>query len=334
MAHLFLGVDAGNSKTVALACLESGEIVGAGRSGCGDIYGVAETADAVAAVFGAADEALSRAGAGRADVAHAAFRLAGVDWPEDAALWDAALAEAWPSLRRRSISNDGYAAIRCGEPSGVGVAVIAGTSAAIAARSRTGAEWDMSWWSQHPMGALGLVHEALRAVFLAELDAAPATGLTFALLDFYRVPTVTELNHWLTRREGGASMRERNRAARVVTAQAGAGDPVAVDIVREQGRRLALYAGIAARKVDLVADRQPVSVVLSGSVLTADASPVRAALLDQLPRHLPGAVPHAGTLPPVVGAALDAMGEAGVEIDAKVVDAVTRTAPAADFLRT
>ncbi len=53
-----------------------------------------------------------------AGIAGAAFRLAGVDWPEDCAFWDDALRRAVPPLRRRSILNDGYAAIRCGEPSG------------------------------------------------------------------------------------------------------------------------------------------------------------------------------------------------------------------------
>jgi N-acetylglucosamine kinase-like BadF-type ATPase len=334
MTASFLGVDAGNSKTVALVCLASGEVTGAGRSGCGDIYGVADKADAVRAVMGAADDAVRQAGIDRAALAGAAFRLAGVDWPEDAAFWDEVIGARWPTLPRRSISNDGYAAIRCGEPSGVGVSVVAGTSAAIAARSRSGVEWDLGWWSQHGMGALGLVDEALRAIYLAELDVGPRTRLSAALLDFYRLPSVTELNHWFTRREEPATYRDRTRAARVVTALAAQGEPVAVGIVREQGRRLAMYAGIAARKVGLLEDRGPVSIVLSGSVLMAPDSPVAAALLAQLDAHVPGAVPHPATLPPVVGSALDALGEAGIEVTQDTVDTMAASAPGPDFLQT
>ncbi|MEW1841563.1 BadF/BadG/BcrA/BcrD ATPase family protein, partial [Nonomuraea angiospora] len=117
MSALYLGVDAGNSKTAALVCDVTGTIAGAGRSGCGDIYGAATPEAAVAEVQAAIDAALAQAGAGRADVAGAAFRLAGIDWPEDRAYWESALAGRYPS---RSILNDGYAAIRCGEPSGVG----------------------------------------------------------------------------------------------------------------------------------------------------------------------------------------------------------------------
>ena len=38
-APLVLGVDAGNSKTVALVAGPDGEVLGAGRGGPGDIYG-------------------------------------------------------------------------------------------------------------------------------------------------------------------------------------------------------------------------------------------------------------------------------------------------------
>ena len=127
MSEIYLGIDAGNSKTAVLACLSSGRVVGAARSGCGDIYGVTDEDEAVRTVLGAVDAALADAGAARSDVASAAFRLAGIDWPEDEEYWDRALAEAWPGLSR-SLLNDGYAAIRCGEPSGVAVAVNAGTA--------------------------------------------------------------------------------------------------------------------------------------------------------------------------------------------------------------
>lgn len=332
-APLYLGVDAGNSKTAALVCDASGSVAGAGRSGCGDIYGAPSPGEAVAEVLAAVDAALAQASAARTDVAGAAFRLAGVDWPEDRAYWEDALTERYPSLGRRSILNDGYAPIRCGEPSGVGVAVTAGTAAAIAARGPGGAVWDMGWWGQYPMGALGLIGEAMKAVHLAELGLGPPTRLTTALLEFYGEPTVTALNHRFTRREGAAPQADRTRSARVVTATATAGDPVAVSIVRAQGRHLALYAGVAARRAGLP-EKGPVGVVLSGSVLMADASPVAAALLTELPEHVPGAVPHQTRLAPVAGAVLDAMGESGVPLTEPVLDRLARTVPPADFLRT
>lgn len=333
MTPVYLGIDAGNSKTAVLACLASGEVAGAARSGCGDIYGVADEADAIRAVLDAVDSALAGAGATRADVASAAFRLAGVDWPEDREYWDAALSREWPGLTR-SILNDGYAAIRCGEPSGVGVAVNAGTAAAIAARGPDGAIWDMCWWGQHAMGAIGLVSEALKAVYLAALDAAPATELGPALLSFYDQPDVTALNKRFTRRVNPAGDAERRRAARVVTDTARKGDVVAQQIVAEQGRRLAFYAGIAARRAGLCHAGAPASVVFSGSVLMEEDSPVARALEAHLPAAVPGAVPRRAALPPVAGAALDALAEGRVPVTADVTGRLAATMPPASFLKT
>jgi N-acetylglucosamine kinase-like BadF-type ATPase len=329
---IYLGIDAGNSKTAVLACLASGKVAGAARSGCGDIYGVAE-AEAVHAVLSAADAALADAGATRSDVASAAFRLAGVDWPEDREFWDATLTRQWPGLTR-SILNDGYAAIRCGEPSGVGVAVNAGTAAAIAARGPDGATWDMGWWGQHAMGAIGLVSEALKAVYLAALGAAPDTALGPALLSFYGFPDVTELNKWFTRRTNPAGESERRKAARVVTSVARQGDGVAREIVAEQGRRLAFYAGIAARQAGLCRSGAPIPVVFSGSVLMADDSPVAEALEARLGEQVPGAVPRRAALPPVAGAVLDALAEGGVQVTGDIVARLAATMPPGTFLAT
>jgi N-acetylglucosamine kinase-like BadF-type ATPase len=333
MTTIYLGIDAGNSKTVALACLASGKVVGAARSGRGDIYGVADEAEAVSAVLGAADTALAEAGATRSDVASAAFRLAGIDWPEDWQFWDTALSREWPGLSR-SILNDGYAAIRCGEPSGVGVAVNAGTAAAIAARGPDGATWDMGWWGQHAMGALGLVSESFKAVYLAHLGAAPQTALGPALVHFYGAADLAELNRLFTRRGHKAGTADMARAARVVTETAKQGDPVAADIVNEQGRRLAFYAEIAARHAGLDRTDGPISVVMSGSVLADRDSPVTAALAGHLPRMLPRAEPRHATLPPVAGAALDALAEGGVAVGPAVAGRLAATIPPSSFFLT
>jgi N-acetylglucosamine kinase-like BadF-type ATPase len=334
MPSAYLGVDAGNSKTVALVCLASGAVVGAGRSGCGDIYGAVTEEAAVAEVFAAIDAALDQSGLDRGDIAAGAFRLAGIDWPIDREYWEQALDREWPSLPRRSILNDGYAAIRCGEPSGVGVAVAAGTSAAIAARGPDGGLWDMSWWGQHAMGALGLVSEAVRAVFLADLGLAPPTALTKELLAFYGRDDLAELNEWFTRRHDRATQPERVAAARTVTAVAAQGDGVARAIVDEQGRRLALYAEVAARKVGLTDRPEPVPVVLTGSVLTAPDSPVAEAMHRHAAVLLAGARLHVGALPPAAGAALDAIAEADQPVDENTLEKLGATAPSPEFLAT
>jgi hypothetical protein len=124
----------------------------------------------------------------------------------------------------------------------------------------------------------------------------------------------------------------------VVTATASAGDAVAASIVRAQGRYLATYAGVAARRTGLItgsgSSERPVGVVLSGSVLMAEDSPVAAAFLAELPEHVPCAVPHRAVLAPVAGAALDALGESDVALSEAVLDRLTRTVPPKAFLET
>ncbi|WP_190812772.1 hypothetical protein [Saccharopolyspora pogona] len=135
--------------------------------------------------------------------------------------------------------------------------------------------------------------------------------LTPALLEFYGRTDVAELNRSVTSRTSTIAPSDRPRVARTVLAVAAAGDAVAQAIVTEQGRRLAMYAQVAALRSGLAEGK--VSVVLSGSVPTAEVSQVAAALLTALRERLPEAVPHRAALPPVAGAALDALGEAGIE---------------------
>ncbi|MEQ7009084.1 BadF/BadG/BcrA/BcrD ATPase family protein [Actinopolymorpha sp. B17G11] len=337
MTPLYLGVDAGNSKTVALLCTAAGEVVGNGRSGNGDIYGAPSERAAVEAVIAAVKEALT--GAQPDGIGGAAFRLAGVDWPEDHAFWVDALAAELPDVAalraydRCSISNDGFAAIRCGEPSGIGVAVIGGTGSAVAGRGRGGAEWSMSFWIQDAHGASGLVAGALRAVYRAELGLGPKTALTKRLLAYFGYADAEEMLHQFTRR-GGRPSRPWHTAAREMAGAAADGDAEALRILREHGEHLADYARVTAARVGFDVASEEVPVVLAGSVIDADGSPVRAAVLAALPERFASARPRLATLPPVAGAALDALAEAGVEVTAEVIARLRASMPPPAFVRT
>ena len=78
-----LGVDGGNTKTLALVAREDGVIEGTGRAGCGDIYGATSSAAAIAAIESAVNAALTNAKIQVSGLTTAAFSLAGADWPED-----------------------------------------------------------------------------------------------------------------------------------------------------------------------------------------------------------------------------------------------------------
>ena len=83
LSTLLLGVDGGNTKTVAFVAADDGIVLGSGSGGCGDIHGVGGPEPALAEIVRAATAALDAAGATAAGLAAAAFSLAGADWPED-----------------------------------------------------------------------------------------------------------------------------------------------------------------------------------------------------------------------------------------------------------
>lgn len=323
MTELFLGVDAGNTKTIAAVADRHGSVLGSALGGLGDIYGVEDPAEAVAEVLRLVDAALASArGHGGSALRAAAFRLAGVDWPEDERLWlDALRAHLGPEPAL-SVKNDGFALLRCGDPGGVGVAISLGTGAAFSARGRGGDEFALSWWLQHPLGAAGIVDDALHAVYRAEIGLAPATTLARALPPFYGADSVEGMLHGFTRRGGsGATHWERARAAPLVLAEAAAGDAVATGIVDEHARRIARYAEACARRAGL-SSQEPFAVTLGGSV---SGDPLlRAATVRELTRTLPQCRVVTEDAVPILGTVLDALAEGGVRPAPDVREAVLR----------
>lgn len=338
MSQLFLGVDAGNSKTIAVVGDEHGRLLGWGRSGLGDIYGVAEPSaavDEVALAIGRAREAsgLDPAGVGAFDAA--AFRLAGVDWPDDEAYWMSAIRDRFGGPQSVSVKNDGFALLRCGDPRGVGVALSVGTGAAMAGRGPGGSEFVVSWWFQHYLGGAGLGHEAMRAVMLAELGIGPATLLSVRLCEFYGVGTVEGLLQAFTKRGDSLGHADKARAARTVLAAATEGDEVALGLVLTQAENFAKYAVVTASRVGFDVEAEVIPIVLGGGVLSDPASILRVHLVESLASALPRAtVTDSRNASPVLGALLDAMAEGGVDITPELQDAVLRQAPPAGLLET
>lgn len=332
----YLAVDGGNSKTVAVIVDAHGTVLGRGRGGRGDIYGAATVEEAFAAVRDAVVEALGAASLEASAMDSAAFRLAGVDWPEDAALWDRQLDAMLPGLRpapARSIKNDGFASLRLIDGSGVGLSITVGTGPALAARSRDGREECSGMFVFHDLGGAGLGNSGIGAVVRAWMGLGPATALTARLLDLYGARDGHDLRHLCTQRFGALPETERWRASRVVLAAAAEGDAVAVDIVEEQARAFVEYAQWTARRVgvDLASGELP--VLLNGSVATSEHPAMRDALVAELGRVAPAAAVAVAAAPPLTGVVLDALAEGGIPLDADLIARVTLGHPP-EFLRT
>jgi N-acetylglucosamine kinase-like BadF-type ATPase len=324
---LTVGIDAGNTKTIALAARGDGTIVGAARIlGCADIYSAPTESEAVAVIVAAVDEALRRAGGTRPEIESVALSAAGADWPEDFELHRAALAERGIG-RRVAVVNDAIGALRGAIPEGPAVVVVTGTGGATGARGRDGRLWHSSWW-QEPQGAGELGRRALEAVYRAELGIDPPTALREAILAFLGMDDVEGVLHGFTARRGRRPA-PTGSLARVLLDQAAGGDATAVAIVRSQARDLAAVAAAAARRVGLGADH--FRLALTGGVLRHPSRLLADGIVDEVRRRAPGAERVAPLFEPGVGALLLAF-DAIPDVDpAAILEKVSASLPTQDL---
>jgi len=324
-----LGVDAGNTKTIALVAKTNGKIVGWGRGGCGDIYNAGSPAQALENVDDAVESAMQMAGCNAADITVAVFSMAGADWPDDFKLLEGALSER-AHAARIVVVNDAVGALRAGAIHHWGVAIANGTGAAISARSLTGEIWHASWW-QEGGGARTLGQRALRAVFQAELGIRPATGLTERILSFYKIATVEELLYQFSKREG-EKLSNIPALARLVLDLATEGDAVACAIVCAEGANLADHALAAARKVGIAAETFP--LILTGSVFKHRSSLLLDAILQRLEAMGARVSVLHSEIEPCAGALVIALEAAGIKIGGTMRGRMKSTMPPPTFFIT
>jgi len=327
--NFVLGVDGGNTKTLALVAREDGLILGTGRAGCGDIYGAESPVAAIAEIERAVDTALQEAGIQVTQLSTCAFSLAGADWPEDFRLLEDAMRERGYG-QSIVVVNDAMGALRAGSPDGTGVVVACGTGAAIGARHPDGRIWHSSFW-QLVQGADELSSRALRAVYRAELRIDPPTLLTQRILEVFAARNVEEILHRLTGRDIPRP-EHRRQLVRPLFDAADVGDDAARRIVISHGRALGDYVIAAARKVGLL--EMPFTLVLTGGVLRHPSPLLRDALVEHVREEVPGVQAIQSRFEPVAGAVLLALDLELIEADADLLERLEKTLPGATFFAT
>jgi len=328
MSYL-LGVDGGNSKTVALVADLEGRILGSGRSGCSDIYGAPSEEAALAELDRAVEQALIGAGVEAGSLVAGVFSLAGADWPEDFELLESHVRSRGYGQQVK-VYNDAIGALRAGSPDGTGVSVVCGTGMAIGARSPEGKIWHTSFW-QEPQGAQELGHKALRAVMRAELGIDPPTKLRERLLAHFAAESVEGFLHALTAR-GSRRRYNLGSFARVLLDTAVEGDPTALRIVLEHGRAIGDYALAAARQVGIQDD--PFYLVLAGGVIRHPSKLVAQAIIDRVLASDPDVRPVFSRFEPAVGALLLAYELAGIPTNDELLARIACSLPPASLFET
>lgn len=336
--HVVLGVDGGNTKTIALVAALDGTILGAGRGGCGDIYNgdMAGTtwsdpaAAAIANIEFAVETALQAAQVKAADLVAAVFNMAGADWPEDFALLTTAM-KVRGYGRALLVQNDALGVLHSGVADNVGVSVICGTGGATGARGPDGRTWHSSVWQNQVQGGSQLSQKTLDAVVRSELGIDPPTSLKQRVMNYFGLHSVEEILHKYTAREPHPT-EHIDGLAPLLLDEADAGDLMARQIVQEHGVALGNYAIVAARRVGL--EGTPFSLVLAGGVLRHPSTLLADTIVARVQTTSPEVRPTRSRFEPIVGVLFSALEAAGVTIDDALLARLIPTMPSSKLFAT
>lgn len=330
-----LGVDGGNTKTLALVADLQGRILGIGRGGCGDIYNAgggddSSEAAAVATIEGVVMSALSMAQVKASDLVAGVFNMAGVDWPEDRDLLHAAMQERGFG-RSIVVQNDALGVLHAQVSSATGISVICGTGGAIGARAPDGRTWHSSRWQDEIQGSHQLGQKTLFALCRSALGIDPPTTLVGRVLDLLQVNSVEEVLYCFTSRTTRPH-RRIDRLTPLLLDEATAGDEVARRIIVEYGRALGTFALAATRRVGI--EGTEFALVLAGGVFRHPSPLLPEVIIQTVQRTSPAAHPMRCRFEPVVGVLFSALEAAGVTVDESLVTMLIPTLPAAPFFMT
>lgn len=310
MARYFFGVDTGATKSHGLIADEYGRAVGFAQAGPGNHEGVGYEG-VKQALRSLLAEATTSAGIGPDQLTGAGFGIAGYDWPSERA----ATLEAIGTLNLRcplELVNDTIVGLVAGAEQGWGVALVAGTSNNCRGRDRShreGRVMGMGSFYGENGGSGELVMRAVQAVVREWSCRGPATLLTPRFVQRAGARDAADLIEGLSE---GVYRLGAGEAPQVFAA-AREGDAVAIEVIRWAAEELGSLAVGVIRQLDLAHER--FDVVLVGSLYSGGpllTEPLAAVICAEAP----GARLVRLSAPPVVGAVLIAMEQAGLDLQA------------------
>jgi N-acetylglucosamine kinase-like BadF-type ATPase len=236
----YLGIDGGQSSTIALIANERGRVVGHGRGGpCNHTTGEAGRKKFFSAVTECLEEACVRAGLTRPTVV---FEAACLGFSGGAADKDRYAREIVAS-RLFHITHDAEIALTgaaAGEPA---IIVIAGTGSMAFGRNRAGRSARAGGWGYvfgDEGGGFDITRRALRAALRLEEGWGPDTCLRAILLEATGAPDANALLHRFYTPE--FSRKRIAGLSKLVSKAAEEGDEIAAQILRDSALNLVSYA--------------------------------------------------------------------------------------------
>jgi N-acetylglucosamine kinase-like BadF-type ATPase len=305
MSEYFLGVDGGQSSTLAVIGDERGRILGWASAGpCNHVAAEEARARFLQVMRDCLAQAADRAGIDRVRPHFRAACLGMSGGPDDKAALLRELVDAEPMI----VTHDGRIALSGALSGGPGMIVIAGTGSLAFGESAAGETARAGGWGYiygDEGGGFDIARQGLRAVLREHEGWGAHTALTPALLESTESSDPHEMMHRLYTPEWP---RARVAAlARVVDRIAEAGDPVAIDLMNHAAQHLALLSAAVRRQ--LFREGEPSRLAWIGGVFESSVLLTRFRMLVELEGTVSAARPEHG---PAIGALLLAYRSAGV----------------------
>ena len=301
----FLGLDGGQSSTLALIGDDTGRVLGTGRAGpCNHVTSDQGKAKFVGVIRTSIDAAAVQAGLDSRAIPFAASCLGFSGGPEDK---ESILLEVITS-ERMIVTHDALIALAGATAGRPGVIAIAGTGSIAFGRNAAGRTARAGGWGYlfgDEGSAFYIVRQALRAALRSEEGWGPPTALRAALLDAAGATTVNQILHQFYTPE--FSRPRIAGLAPLVDEIAENGDAAARNILNEAAQQLAIIA--AAVRCQLFQPAEPACASYIGGVFRSRILLERFRMLVEMEEGNQVAAPEYG---PAAGALLEAYQAAGI----------------------
>ncbi|MBE2238170.1 MAG: hypothetical protein IAE81_10290 [Caldilineaceae bacterium] len=313
VAHSFLGIDGGGTKTQVAICDETGRILGVGQAGPSGIDSVGAKG-AIVGIGAAVTAARRQAGLPATSFDSVFFGMAGVvsEADRDIVRW---VAQELGLGQAVGVDHDIRIALAGGLAGRPGIALIAGTGSSCFGMNGQGERWQAGGWG-HLISDEGSSYwfgwNAIRLA-VGAYDGRWQSALLEPVQQQLGLQNMLDIHYRLYTQ--GIAKREIAGFAPLVISAAEAGDDLAQQLIRQGMHELARMAAAVARRLGW--REAPCEVTLAGGLWRAGEpvlAPFRAALGDVLPLARV-VMPE---LPPVLGACVLALQQAGAPVNEMV----------------
>jgi N-acetylglucosamine kinase-like BadF-type ATPase len=318
----YLGVDLGSTKTHTLIVDETGRALGFANSGPGNHEDVGYEG-MLDALQSGLEQALGRAGLGRADITGAGFGVAGYDWPSESPATAAVIDKLGLNAPYIYV-NDTVPGLVAGSEEGWGVVVVSGTGSNCRGwdreHKREGRVSGHGVMMGEGAGASELVHRTMQVIGYAWSKRGPMTALADAFIQYAGAKDLEDLIRGYTVFEYSIGAD----AAPIIFQVAADGDAAASELIHWAGIENGEMANAVIRQLgfeDLEFD-----VVMAGSMFEGGPMMIDP-MHETICNFAPGARLVRLRVPPVLGAAILGMEAAGVKASPAIRKNIVESIP-------